>query len=77
MGEIVQSVIDARDKSGLPLIVTTNLTPQELKNATDIRKQRVFSRLFEMCFPLEVPGEDRRKKKLRDEIGELRKLLES
>lgn len=77
MGEIVQSVIDARDKSGLPIIVTTNLTPQELKNATDIRKQRVFSRLFEMCYPLEVPGEDRRKKKLRNEIGELRELLEA
>lgn len=75
MGEIVQNVIDARYRSGRPLIVTTNLTADELKHPTDIRKQRIYSRLFEMCVPIEVKGKDRRKEKLKTDYDELGKLL--
>lgn len=75
MGEIVQNIIDARYRARLPLIVTTNLTSEELKHPAEMRKQRIYSRLFEMCIPLEVSGVDRRKRKLRQEIGEYNKLL--
>lgn len=75
MDEIVQSIIDSRYRSGKPLIVTTNLTAQELKNPLDIRKQRIYSRLFEMCIPIEVKGKDRRKEKLRSGYDELAGLL--
>ena len=60
MAEQIMSIIDARYRAG---IVTTNLTAQELSGATDIRKQRVFSRLIEMCVPITVTGRDRRKAK--------------
>lgn len=63
MAEQVMNIIDARYRAGLPLIVTTNLTAQELSGTTDIRKQRVFSRLIEMCVPITVTGRDRRKAK--------------
>lgn len=66
MNEVVHSIIDNRYRSGLPIIVTTNLTGNELKNATEIQKQRIYSRLFEMCAPVEVKGPDRRKAKLKD-----------
>lgn len=75
MDEIVQSIIDSRYRSGKPLIVTTNLTAKELKNPLDIRKQRIYSRLFEMCIPIEVKGKDRRKEKLRSGYDELAGLL--
>ena len=75
MGEIVQSIIDARYRSGKPLIVTTNLPADELKHPSDIRKQRVYSRLFEMCIPVEVTGADRRKEKLKSDFRELRGML--
>lgn len=75
MGEIVQNVIDARYRSGKPLIVTTNLTADELKHPADVRKQRIYSRLFEMCVPVEVKGKDRRKEKLREEYDEYGKIL--
>ena len=75
MGEIVQNIIDSRYRSGKPLIVTTNLTSQELRNPTDIRKQRIYSRLFEMCVPVEVKGKDRRKQKLKDEYSEMEEVL--
>lgn len=75
MGEIVQNIIDSRYRAGLPLIITTNLTSEELKKPAEIRKKRIYSRLFEMCFPIEVKGKDRRKQKLRQEFSEIGNLL--
>lgn len=75
MGEIIQSVIDARYRSGKPLIVTTNLTAQEMKHPEDIRRKRIYSRLFEMCIPVEVKGTDRRRDKLKQDYHDLRKDL--
>lgn len=75
MNEIVYSVIDSRYRAKLPLIVTSNLTGQELKNPSDITNQRTFSRLLEMCYPLEVNGKDRRREKLKNHFEETKSLL--
>lgn len=75
MGEIVQNIIDSRYRAGLPLIITTNLTSDELKHPNEMRKQRIYSRLFEMCMPIEITGADRRKQKLKEEYGTLGDLL--
>ena len=75
MGEIVQNIIDARYRTGKPLIVTTNLTSEELKHPAEIRKQRIYSRLFEMCVPVEVKGKDRRKEKLKQDYKSMEDLL--
>lgn len=75
MQEIVFNVIDARYRANLPLIVTTNLTRDELLNPANLTHQRIFSRLFEMCTPIEVTGKDRRQQSLREDIGKTKKLL--
>ncbi len=75
MGEIVQNIIDARYRAGLPLIITTNLTNEELKHPAEMRKQRIYSRLFEMCIPIEVAGGDRRKAKLIKDYKEMEDIL--
>jgi DNA replication protein DnaC len=75
MQEIVFNVIDARYRANLPLIITTNLTREELLNPADVSNQRVFSRLFEMCTPIEVAGKDRRQQALRNDIGKMKNLL--
>ena len=75
MQEIVFNVIDARYRANLPLIVTTNLTREELLHPASITHQRIFSRLFEMCTPIEVTGKDRRQKTLREDIGKMKSLL--
>lgn len=75
MGELIFNIIDSRYRSGKPLIITTNLTADELKHPADMRKQRIFSRLFEMCFAVEVKGRDRRKQKMIADHDELEDLL--
>lgn len=75
MWEKVMDVIDARYRAGLPLIVTTNLNPKDLYDPSDIRRQRVFSRLKEMCIFLEVNGADRRSKKMQDKLTTAKSLL--
>lgn len=75
MNEAVQNIIDSRYRSGKPLIITTNLTADELKHPKDMRKQRIYSRLMEMCIPLEVVGVDRRREKGRSDYSDISKLL--
>ena len=75
MSEIIQTIIDSRYRSGKPMIVTTNLTPQELKHPADVRKERIYSRLFEMCVPVEVKGKDRRKEKLKQDYKSMEEVL--
>lgn len=75
MWEQIMTVIDARYRSGLPLIVTTNLTASELSDNADMRKRRVYSRLKEMCIPLRMTGDDRRNVKMRQKMDAARGLL--
>ncbi len=75
MNEIVYNIIDSRYRSGLPHIVTTNLTAVELSKPSQMSKQRTYSRLLEMCVPIEVSGKDRRKQKLRDNMVDMKNML--
>ena len=61
MNEIVYNVIDARYRSKKPLIVTTNLTMEDFEKPQGIERQRIYSRIREMCIPVPVNGTDRRR----------------
>ena len=58
--EQVYSIIDERYKSGLPVIVTTNLTIEDLRCPMHLADARIYSRILEMCTPVHVAGSDRR-----------------
>ena len=75
MNEMIFNIIDSRYRSGKPLIVTSNLTQAELTAPTSVDKERIYSRLLEMCVPVEMKGADRRKKKLQDDSADMARLL--
>lgn len=75
MKEIVFNIIDSRYRSGLPFIVTTNLSPDEIKKPSEIALQRIYDRVLERCFPIEVSGVSRRRQALRDTFNETKEML--
>lgn len=75
MNEVVYSVIDGRYRAKKPIIVTTNLSAAQMKNATTIEKQRIYSRLMDMCIPISVIGEDRRYENAKKQFAEDMKIL--
>ena len=56
--EQVFSVIDSRYRSQLPMIVTTNLTVDELMDPTDLARGRIYSRVLERCLPIRVSDQN-------------------
>ena len=59
--EQVYNVIDARYRSNKPLIITTNLTLNEMQNETNIARKRIYDRVLEMCIPIQIQGPHMRK----------------
>lgn len=67
--ELMFEIIDARSRSGLPLIITTNLAPGDFKEPP-LELQRIYSRIKAMCWssehsPVRMDGSDLREQKAR------------
>lgn len=73
--EQVYNIIDARYRAGLPMIITTNLTMDKIKATQDIDNMRIYDRILERCFPIEVNGENKRRKAIRESYGDMKNLL--
>ena len=73
--EQVYNVVDSRYRSKKPLIVTTNLTLEELLNPEDTAHARIYDRLMEMCTPVCITGENFRKAKAQAKMERLKTLL--
>ena len=73
--EQVFHVIDSRYRSGKPLIVTTNLTLDELKNPTDTAHSRIYDRLLSMCVPIRFTGVNFRQESRKRKMETLKKLM--
>ena len=73
--EQVYAVIDERYKANLPLIITTNLT--DFKTEDDVRRRRVYDRIFEVCTPIKMDGESKRRAEGQKKRDSIRALLEA
>lgn len=73
--EQVYNVIDARYRSGKPLIVTTNLTMSQLRSPQDVDHARIYDRVLEMCVPIDFGSNGRRAEYARQKIREASALL--
>lgn len=74
--ERVYDVIDSRYRARLPMILTTNLTVDEMMKCTDIRYSRIYDRIFEVCYPMEFKGVSWRKVEASKRFDNMEKFLE-
>ena len=75
MQEMVFNIIDSRYRSGLPFIITTNLTMDEIKKPQEVEYSRIYDRILERCFPVEVAGGSRRRQNVRDTYFDMKNKL--
>lgn len=75
MQEQVFNIIDARYRSGLPMIITTNLTAEELRKPQEVGYARIYDRILERCFPVVINGESRRNKSGKESYLDLKEIL--
>jgi len=74
--EQVYNVIDSCYRSRRPLIVTTNLSLQDLQHPQDTAHARIYDRLLEMCAPIRFSGENFRKATAQDKLAQLKNLMD-
>lgn len=74
--EKVYNVIDSRYRSSKPMILTTNMTIEEMMQTTDIRYKRIYDRIFEMCYPVKMAGASWRQQEAAKRFDEMKNLME-
>lgn len=74
--EKVYNIIDSRYRKGLPMILTTNLSLDEMKREVDVRYSRIYDRIFENCYPMQFTGPSWRKTEASRRFKDMEKLLE-
>lgn len=72
--EKVYEIVEKRMESKKPLIVTTNLSLEELAKPETVHQSRIYSRLLSLQ-PVKVKGEDRRKEIMKSQRDDVRGLL--
>lgn len=61
MQEQVYTIVNARYKAKRPMVISTNLTAEELKHPKNVMAARIYGRILERCLPVKFDGPDRRK----------------
>ena len=75
MQELVFSVVDARSRTGKPLIVTTNLDGKQIKAISELTQRRIFDRIIGCCHPIAITGQARRTEKAKSEYKKIQEEL--
>ena len=73
--EQVYNVIDSRYRSGKPLIVTTNLSLDELQHPQDTPHARIYDRLLEICAPILFTGTNFRRQTAQNKLDKLKTMM--
>lgn len=74
--EKVYDFVDSRYRSKKPMILTTNMSLDDIKSAKDIRFRRIYDRVIECCYPMEFTGKSWRMKEARERFTKTKSILE-
>ena len=73
--EQIYNIVDSRYRSRKPLIVTTNLTLNEIQHPQDTAHARIYDRLLEMCIPVSCIGVSFRKENAQEKLNRMKLLI--
>lgn len=73
--EKVYAVIDSRVRTEKPMILTTNLTMEFIKNPNDIRYTRIYDRILRVCYPVQMIGRSFRLEEAGRRFAKMNRLL--
>ena len=74
--EKVYNIVDSRYRAKKPLILTTNLSMDEMKDTADLRYGRIYDRIFELCYPMQFVGPSWRRREATRRFNDMKALLE-
>lgn len=57
-------IVNSRFESHKPMIIITNLTLNQMKKHSKILSAKIFSKILDVCLPLEINGYQRKNKKI-------------
>ena len=72
MQEQVFNIVDTRIRANKPIIVTTNLSMNDIFNTEDNGRKRIYHRILERTFPIEVKGKSRRMEKFAENYQQMK-----
>lgn len=73
--ETIMNIINTRSSVNKPLIITTNLSPKEMRECKNMQYSRIYSRLLSFCnTKIKLSGPDRRKE-IECKKNEIAKML--
>lgn len=73
--EHIFNIIDSRYRANKPLILTSNLSAAQLTAPSNLKEQRIYSRILEMAIPVLFTGENRRLTKMKEKAKMLNTML--
>ena len=74
--EQVYNIVNSRYLKQKPTIFTTNLPYEKIQNSDDgVEYERIYSRIIEMCIPVNVMGEDFRKRLQKEKLKQNKERL--
>ncbi len=73
--EKVYYVIESRYRSGKPMIVTTNLSLDDMRQIQDERYARTYDRVLDACYPMQWTGPSWRKVQAKKKFDDFEKTL--
>lgn len=74
--EKVYNIIDSRSRVSKPMVLTTNLSLDEMMDATDIRYKRIYDRILETCYPVEISGDSFRMQSAAQRFDRMAEFME-
>ena len=75
VSEQMFSIIDSRYRSGLPMIITTNLTLEEMRTTADPDRKRIYDRILHHSIPVCVNGQNIRQQEAAENMKAAKVLL--